>query len=158
MTSFPEPLPRRQHEPDAMGIRLSACPKKSGSPVLSGLLESPNDGDPCTAHPNQRSWFPRIRHRELTALHVPNPRFMRHWLLSHRFRNATMPAGSSGFLFFSSPSNRHRSFTTQAFSQSKCKNVGLSNILDREGGENLSGSSPMKRTHGTGVAPTLVGS
>ncbi len=36
--------------------------------------------------------------------------------------------------------------------------VGLSNILDREGGENLSGSSPMKRTHGTGVAPTLVGS
>ena len=35
--------------------------------------------------------------------------------------------------------------------------VGLSNILDREGGENLSGSSPMKRTHGTGVAPTLVG-
>ena len=37
-------------------------------------------------------------------------------------------------------------------------NVGLSNILDREGGENLSGSSPMKRTHGTGVAPTLVGS
>ena len=36
--------------------------------------------------------------------------------------------------------------------------VGLSNILDREGRENLSGSSPMKRTHGTGVAPTLVGS
>ncbi len=36
--------------------------------------------------------------------------------------------------------------------------VGLSNILDREGGENLSGSSPMKRTHGTGVAPNLVGS
>lgn len=30
--------------------------------------------------------------------------------------------------------------------------VGLSNILDREGGENLSGSSPKKRTHGTGVA------
>ena len=36
--------------------------------------------------------------------------------------------------------------------------VGLSNILDREGRENLSGSSPMKRTHGTGVAPTLGGS
>ena len=38
------------------------------------------------------------------------------------------------------------------------RRVGLSNILDREGRENLSGSSPMKRTHGTGVAPTLVGS
>ena len=30
--------------------------------------------------------------------------------------------------------------------------------IGQEGGENLSGSSPMKRTHGTGVAPTLVGS
>ena len=36
--------------------------------------------------------------------------------------------------------------------------VGLSNILDSEGREDVSGSGPMKRTHGTGVAPTLVGS
>ena len=36
--------------------------------------------------------------------------------------------------------------------------VGLSNILDSEGREDVSGSDPMKRTHGTGVAPTLVGS
>ena len=35
--------------------------------------------------------------------------------------------------------------------------VGLSNILDREGREDVSGSSPMKRTHGTGVAQTLGG-
>ena len=30
--------------------------------------------------------------------------------------------------------------------------VGLSNILDRERREDVSGSGPMKRTHGTGVA------
>lgn len=29
-------------------FRLS---KKVRQPVLSGLLKSPNDGDPCTAHP-----------------------------------------------------------------------------------------------------------
>ena len=36
--------------------------------------------------------------------------------------------------------------------------VGLSNILDREGRKELSGSSPAERTHGAGVASTLVGS
>ena len=36
--------------------------------------------------------------------------------------------------------------------------VGLSNILDSKGREDISGGSPVKRTHGTGVAPTLVGS
>ena len=36
--------------------------------------------------------------------------------------------------------------------------VGLSNILDREGREPLPGRQPSKRTHGAGVASTLVGS
>ena len=36
--------------------------------------------------------------------------------------------------------------------------VGLSNILDSKGREDISGSSPVKRTHGAGVAATLVGS
>ena len=36
--------------------------------------------------------------------------------------------------------------------------VGLSNILDSKGREDISGSSPVKRTHGAGVASTLVGS
>ena len=36
--------------------------------------------------------------------------------------------------------------------------VGLSNILDREGREPLPGRQPGKRTHGSGVACTLVGS
>ena len=34
----------------------------------------------------------------------------------------------------------------------------MSNILDREGRKELSGSSPAERTHGAGVAKALVGS
>ena len=40
----------------------------------------------------------------------------------------------------------------------KCRIVGLSNIVDREGREDISGNSPVERTHGAGVASTLVGS
>ena len=36
--------------------------------------------------------------------------------------------------------------------------VGLSNMLDSKGREDIFGSSPVKRTHGAGVAATLVGS
>ena len=60
------------------------------------------------------------------------------------------------------PSHCHTGFQGAALPGNVfCKRidgVGLSNILDREGGENLSGSSPVKGTHRTGVAPTLVGS
>ena len=37
-----------------------------------------------------------------------------------------------------------------------CIFVGLSNILDSKGREDIPGSSPVKRTHGAGVASTLV--
>ena len=124
---FPKPRVFQRSEPGAMGIRLSACPKKSDSPSFPAFWKAQ-----MMETPAQRtlSAVPVSSHTPSGTDGASCPEFPSHEALAP-FASVPQRNDASGFLRFplffvalQSASQFHKHFPNQnAFSQSKCKKL-----------------------------------